>query len=326
VAQAGRAAGKKPVAQRHVLISSVKNEGPFLLEWVAHHLVLGFDRICVASNDCSDGSDRLLDALQAVGAIAHVPNPIVAGAIPQHAGYARIRAAYPMDPADWVMMLDADEFLNVHIGANRVQDLTARAGDADIIALSARCFSDHPQISWSPGPVTRAFVGALPARHWSNSAVKSLTRGTDRFRAFHNHHPVGFRGAGVPRVMRGDGVAFDLTPGVPLWKELRLFPPEWIAHDLAQYNHYPIKTWDSFQLRQARGRGAVAQRTSENERHTEEYFRRRSGHAGQEPSILRYGAATDRMMVDLLRDRVVRAAHFACEAAHAAACAPFRRV
>ena len=66
---------------RHTLISSVKDEGPFLLEWVAHHLVLGFDRILIASNDCSDGTDRLLAALDGAGYVRHVPNKLKPGEI-----------------------------------------------------------------------------------------------------------------------------------------------------------------------------------------------------------------------------------------------------
>lgn len=306
----------------HVLISSVKNEGPFLLEWVAHHTVLGFDRIYIASNDCSDGSDDLLDALQGVGAIQHLRNVVEPGEIPQHVGYARMRARFPLDEADWLMTLDADEFLNVHTGSHKVQDLTATApADVDLIALSARTFSGEPQTRWEPGPVTLAFPVALPVRHWSNSAVKSLIRNPSRFRAFHNHHPVGFRGPGTPRVMGGDGQVFDLTEGVPIWKELRVLQSEKISHQLAQYNHYAVKTWDSFMLRQARGRGAVAKSDEENQRHTEEYYRRRSGGGRPELSVLRYAGATDRLIRDLLRDPAVRAAQSHCEAAHAAACA-----
>ncbi|MEO5614945.1 MAG: glycosyltransferase family 2 protein [Cypionkella sp.] len=55
------------MAPRHILISSVEDEGPFLLAWVAHHLVLGFARILIASIDCSDDSDRLLAAMDGVG-------------------------------------------------------------------------------------------------------------------------------------------------------------------------------------------------------------------------------------------------------------------
>jgi hypothetical protein len=170
---------------RHVLMSSLKNEGPFILEWVAHHRVVGFDAIYVASNDCSDGSDALLAALDRAGIIGHVPNEVAPGVIPQHAGYDRIRASHPIDRAEWLMMLDTDEFLNIHIGQNRVQDLTMRAGAADIIAVSARSFSDLPQTHWEPGPVTRAFPMALRLHHRANQSVKTLTRAPARFRGIH---------------------------------------------------------------------------------------------------------------------------------------------
>ena len=53
----------------HVLLSSMRDEGPFALEFVAHHRAIGFDRLFIASNDCRDGTDLLLDALDAAGAI-----------------------------------------------------------------------------------------------------------------------------------------------------------------------------------------------------------------------------------------------------------------
>ncbi len=81
---------------RHVLLSSMKDEGPFILEFVAHHLVLGFDAIHIASNDCSDGTDLLLDALAAGGAITHTRNPVKPGEIPQHRAYQRLRRRQPL--------------------------------------------------------------------------------------------------------------------------------------------------------------------------------------------------------------------------------------
>lgn len=316
------------MAQDHVLISCVKDEGPFLVEWVAHHLVVGFDRICIASNDCSDGSDRLLDAMDRAGLIRHVPNPVPPGEIPQHAGYARIRATEPLDRAEWLMMLDADEFLNIHAGSHRVQDLTAlAAGDADIIALSARTFSDAPEVNWRPGPVTALFPMALPARHKANKAVKTLTRLPRRFRGIHNHHMIGWKRKPEPiRLLRaGDGARIELDPEIPLFKVLRNFATDQIGHRLAQYNHYAIRTWDSFALRRLRGRGAVATTTDENQRHTEAYFNERRGGEEEERSIARHAAALRAQMADMLGDPAIRAAHAACEAAYAEACRPFRR-
>lgn len=311
---------------KHVLISSIKDEGPFLLEWVAHHLVLGFDRICIASNDCRDGSDRLLAALGRAGYIAHVPNVLQPGDIPQHAGYDKIRATQGIDAAEWLMMLDADEFLNVHVGAGRVGDLTDRAeANVDVIALNGRFFTDAPGGNWQPGRVCAQFVAPVAVRHKANAALKTLTRDPSRFRAVHNHSMVGFQGKGRLRVLWGDGTVRDLEKGVPMWKQLRNGPLRQISHRLAQYNHYGIKTWDSFLLRRDRGRGAVAEMVPEKARHTDAYFAERSEPEGQDRSIARYEAEVVARMQAMLQDDEIRRCQQDCERLYGALLAPYRR-
>jgi hypothetical protein len=47
-------------------VSMMKDEAPYLLEWVAHHLAVGFTDIVVYTNDCTDGT---VEMLQAAGGI-----------------------------------------------------------------------------------------------------------------------------------------------------------------------------------------------------------------------------------------------------------------
>jgi len=195
-----------------------------------------------------------------------------------------------------------------------------RAGAADIIAVSARSFSDLPQTHWEPGPVTRAFPMALRPHHRANQSVKTLTRDPARFRGIHNHHMVGYRGKASLQVFCAqDASTYPLEPGTPLGDKFRHIPKEQVGYDLAQYNHYPIKTLDSYLLRQARGRGAAAKSDAENTRHTMEYFTLRAGRGQPEHSIRRYDPQVEAMIADLLADPQIAAAHHACEAAHAAA-------
>ena len=56
-------------------ITCVKDEGPFLLEWIAYHRLIGVTDFLIYSNDCSDGTAELLDALAAKGGLTHLPNP-----------------------------------------------------------------------------------------------------------------------------------------------------------------------------------------------------------------------------------------------------------
>tara|TARA_R110002074_G_scaffold269101_3_gene441049 strand:- start:81 stop:341 length:261 start_codon:yes stop_codon:yes gene_type:complete len=71
------------------LISCVKDEAVFMLEWVAHHHLLGFDDICIYTNDCTDGTVALLSALEDAGYCRRFDNPV---------GEKFIRAANHLSP------------------------------------------------------------------------------------------------------------------------------------------------------------------------------------------------------------------------------------
>ena len=45
---------------RVTAVSMMKDEAPYLLEWFAHHLAVGFTDILVYTNDCTDGTDDML--------------------------------------------------------------------------------------------------------------------------------------------------------------------------------------------------------------------------------------------------------------------------
>ena len=56
-----------------LLVGIMKNEGPYVLEWVAHHLAVGFGNILIFSNDCDDQTDRILDRLDEMQLVKHCP-------------------------------------------------------------------------------------------------------------------------------------------------------------------------------------------------------------------------------------------------------------
>ena len=45
---------------RITAVTCVKNEGPFLLEWIAFNRLIGVTDFLFYSNDCTDGSTRLV--------------------------------------------------------------------------------------------------------------------------------------------------------------------------------------------------------------------------------------------------------------------------
>ena len=95
---------------RLAMAAIFKNEGPYILEWVAHHRALGIERFFIADNDSSDETTATLAALACAGIVEHLPFPSEPGLPPQPAAYDAILRRY-RDEADWIAFLDADEFL-----------------------------------------------------------------------------------------------------------------------------------------------------------------------------------------------------------------------
>lgn len=304
----------------HVLMSCVKDEGPFLIEFVAHHLVLGFDRVMIASNDCRDGSDDLLDALARHGYVQHLRQIVHPDTAPQHAGYAKLRATFGLESVQWAMALDADEFLHVSVGDGTVQALTGAAPTGvDIIALNAKTFGTDLGANWQPGRVCAQFTRRLGLKDRVNGAVKSLTRAPLRFDEMHNHHMVGYHGEEPLQVMRADGTVFLVHENKPLWTQIRVTALNRISHGLAHYNHYAIKTYDSFALRRERGRGAVApaRQRPEKLRHSDDYFAAHMGASIMDTSIAVYAPQVMAKMTQMMAHPDVAAAQAACEARYA---------
>ena len=136
----------------------MKDEGPFILEWIAHHRAIGFDQIIVYTNNCTDGTVRLLKGLEASGWCTHRGNRVREGENAQPRAYTRLSNTDLLDDSDWVMVLDADEFLNIHLGSGMLADLINEMDpDANILALNWRVFGDSNHDAYKQDLTTRRF-------------------------------------------------------------------------------------------------------------------------------------------------------------------------
>ncbi len=242
-------------APRILAILTVRNEGPFLIDWLAHHRAAGITDVLALSNDCADGTDRILDRLQAMGRICHVPNPGPHPKGPQWAALALAERHPLRATADWILVLDIDEFVNVHVGGHRLPDLIAHLPQATAIPLSWRLFGNDGVLGPLETPLPDSFRLAAPAVlpwPWRAAQFKTLFRNNGCYARLGVHRPrqpdpaqmaaqVWFDGAGrrlPPRVHRQGTF---LTPGVD-----RL--------TLAQLNHYPLGSVLDYLVKCDRGR------------------------------------------------------------------------
>ena len=233
------------MSPRATIITSVKNEGAVLLEWLAHHRTVGFTDFLVFSNDCDDGTDTILDRLQQMGWLTHIPNP---GPWDEGPQWAALKSAdrHPLvQTSDWLMVLDVDEFVNIHAGARTLAALHSAAPDVDAFAMTWRLFGNAGVVGFEDTPVTQTFTQAAPeVLHWPWRAqmIKTLFRNTGAFRKLGVHRP---RNPDAAVVCRWQ----DPRLGNRLFSE-----PGRAHYGLMQVNHYALGAMESYIVKCDRGR------------------------------------------------------------------------
>ena len=229
----GRRGGARLTAA--TLVGIVKDERPYLLEWVAYHRLIGFDRIRLYSNDCSDGTDELLDRMQAAGLVEHRPWPSVPGASAQRTAYADALADCA---TEWIMWLDADEFLDLPADTTLAPFIDRFGDETAAVAICWRLFGSGGQAVRGPQPVIQRFTRAAPADHNLNRHIKTLARAADVV------------GVGVHGVELKRGT-YALPDGTPYKLHRGAFA--WPRYDLARVCHYVVRSREEFEEKCRRG-------------------------------------------------------------------------
>lgn len=234
-----------PPVKKACVITSVRNEGVSLLEWIAHYRIIGFDTIFVYSNDNTDASDDLLEALSDAGIIRLCWNAASPRVSPQIKAY---RHAFWCEPEvaehEWAAMLDADEFLVPCIDSQLVPEIGSwlqkieRRHSASAVSLNWKWFGGDGGFKKQVGLCAERFREAVPNEH-----VKTVFKLRDAVDTVNVHVPLLSKGK---RQIGGDGRE---TP--PYSAKL---PP---AYAYGQINHYWNKSFEEFYAKKKRGRGAV---------------------------------------------------------------------
>ncbi len=293
----------------NVLFSAMKNEAPFLLEWIAYHKAIGFDKIVIVTNDCVDATDDLLAALASQGEIVHVKQNLAEDQPAQEGAVERVSEMNILSDGDWGIFLDADEFLNIHIGGGSVADLVAFLVAQDQIGMliNWRVFGDagHPVFlgRYISESYTRCDNGKEKTQFKTFFQKTSQTRGFSKYLHLCDLEP-GVSGLHRFLTPKGSPIASELSA---LPRRQRTWLNRWVetgqsplgsfeastpGFAVAQINHYMVRDPHSFELKKARGRGYA----KENSRHTQRFYNGWNRNDGADRSILKWESATTRQM------------------------------
>ena len=233
------------------LCAIARDEGRYLLEWLAWHRRLRFDHVLVYSNDSTDGSDALLASLQARRIVEHVDWPDQPGRAAQLSAYAD---ALGRAQTEWIAFLDIDEFLVLHRHATIGAFLASFADEVSGIVINQCVFGSAEH---EGALVIERFQQRGPDDLYFNRWVKSIVRRTR----------VVTPGIHVCKV---NGCYADAA-GAPAERldEDRYRP----THDVAQINHYIVKSRAEYDRKRSRGLAYVLPGTERSEdRYTDGFF------------------------------------------------------
>ncbi|MBA3911012.1 MAG: glycosyl transferase family 2 [Rhodobacter sp.] len=296
-----------------VALSTMKDEGPYVVEWVAHHLAVGFTEVMVYTNDCSDGTDALLKRLEAMDIGVHHRENVIPEGMKPHPSMLKLAADEDLIVnSDWLLVLDADEFMTINHPSHTLDGLVAdlNAMNASAMVLTWRIFGSSGVRDWSRVPITDQFTRAAP-EFWNKGwGTKTMLKFDPKYLRLGMHRPIiksQHKETDYP-----DSVLWVNGSGRPLeewfkfrgWRSIR----RTVGYDWAQINHYAIKSMDAYSLRKFRGNANL-----KKDKYNSDYWSLQDRNEVEDLNIARHHDRRAAIMAGLLRDDEVRRLH---EAAH----------
>ena len=242
---------------RILSVTSVRNEAPYLLEWIAHHRAAGVTDFLIYANDCDDGTDLMLSSLAEAGEVVHVPH------VPEpdkSIQWQALRQAWkhPLrKQADWILVTDVDEFVNIHVPGHQLTDLIAKVpSETDAIVLPWRLFGNNDRVAIDDMPVTEQFTRCIPAPAQypvAASLFKTLFRAKGPFNQLGVHRPKQKDPdkAGLPTIMDGSGK--PMHPFLAQNPQRLSLYDVGVARGLVELNHYAVRSAAAFAVKRDRG-------------------------------------------------------------------------
>ena len=287
---------------RVVAVTSMRNEGAFVLDWVAYHLSVGITHFLIYTNDCDGPTNALLDALAAKGLVTRVENPVAEGQKPQRAALDAAWSHPVVQEADAAVVLDVDEFINIHAGAGHLRDLFAAAGDPDLISMTWRLFGCAGEVAFEDTPVPERFTEAASRDAEASPhawGFKTILRKGAPFRGFGMHRPHRHTGQATYWV-NGSGREMPARYLEKGWRS----DVDSAGYDLVTLHHYPLRAVESFLVKRDRGLD-----NQPGHAHDAEYWHRYNRNEVVDRSILPRWAAAQALRATFAADPVIGPLH-----------------
>lgn len=253
-----------------ILATCVRNEGPYLLEWIAYNKLIGFKKIIIYSNNNTDGSDSLLASLHDRGHILWRPRLLGEGVSPQASAFESLSQELLHEDSSaflediepehrYLAWLDCDEYLYIRqSGIETVQDLLEMYSYPDGLSINWKHFGSSDHVSYDLGLTIDRFQRCATTDFFLNKMMKTICKidpllfpGVITQHRPCNRNPLSkiiypdpsIEGPEVPAAFIDQGVFASDIP------EAKVF------HEVCHLNHYAVRSLQEYNLKRGRGNG-----------------------------------------------------------------------
>ena len=216
----------------NIAVTSIqRNRAPYILEWLAFHMVVGVDRFFLYAHRCDDGMPELLLRLS-----LHYPitvHRVDTATPPQLPAYHHAWNSDGND-VDWMAFIDGDEFL-FPTQAATLPEALQRYADEPLSALAVHwmCYGSSGHLDEPKGLVLENFTRHAQTDFAPNRHVKSVVRGHEQGVQINASHRFE-----TPRGTFDDRLR-PVTHG--------LSPHADPTYDALRINHYVTQSWGFFE-------------------------------------------------------------------------------
>jgi hypothetical protein len=215
------------------ILAIMKNEAPYVSEWIEYHLLVGVQKFWLGDNDSQDNLTDVLHPYMALGIVSLVQWPGPIGQVAVYNKYHLVVSSLSY----WVAIIDLDEFL-VPIGTHSVSVVLRAFEGSPGVTANWVMYGSNGKEKKEDGLVIERFQYHSNWGICENKHTKAIVN---------------------PRMVRKMGLhehdyLYGLLSRSPngQWNQRRMFdrPP---IHEVLRINHYWTKSFEEFRQKKSRG-------------------------------------------------------------------------
>lgn len=220
----------------------VKNEGPYLLEWLAWYRLQGITSFFIADNGSDDGTTALLQAMQRAGLVTTFQFRTPEGVAPQLPAYRRIIRRYG-HRALWFGFFDADEFLRpLPAGSDFAAWLNTLPDKVGAVGVNWACYGSSGRDAPGEGLIHERFTQRGEDKFHRHLIIKSVVRARDFVTTGGNPHDFVIRPG--QQIVNTAGQSFGDLPRRPGSSPERVW-------GVARLDHFVVKSYSEYRSKKA---------------------------------------------------------------------------